>query len=48
MTFAEKLNLERLTPDFLKPSWRCTTCGKTYRRNRRTCKKCEGTVFEQV
>ncbi|RBI63654.1 hypothetical protein DMJ13_03755 [halophilic archaeon] len=40
--------VEKLTPDFLRPTWRCRGCGKTYRRNRRTCRNCEGTVFDRV
>ncbi|WP_433623053.1 hypothetical protein [Halomicrococcus sp. NG-SE-24] len=40
--------VEKLAPDFLRPTWRCQGCGKTYWRNRRTCRNCEGTVFDRV
>ncbi|WP_327052814.1 SprT family zinc-dependent metalloprotease [Halomicrococcus gelatinilyticus] len=39
---------ERFVPDLLRPKWRCARCGKTYWRNRRTCRNCEATVFERV
>ncbi|WP_435179792.1 hypothetical protein [Halorussus sp. AFM4] len=34
--------------DVLRPTWRCHDCGKTYRFNRRTCGRCDCTVFDRV
>ncbi|MFC4553235.1 MULTISPECIES: hypothetical protein [Halorussus] len=34
--------------DVFRPTWRCHACGTTYRFNRRTCKRCDGTVFDRV
>ncbi|AHG05290.1 hypothetical protein HALDL1_10655 [Halobacterium sp. DL1] len=40
--------LQSLKPESLKPKWECQNCGKSYRRNRRSCSNCDSTVFDKL